>query len=416
MKNLKKLLIKKLLYGGYGLAEAEDKAYMVDYALPGELVEADVYREKKDHSFARTVKVLIPSLSRRDAPCPYYGTCGGCQLQHLKYNEQLKLKEEILLETLSRIGKVHVKSLEPTLHGGEFGYRIRVQFKVSGGRLGFFERRSHNLVDVESCLLVHPSINGLIPSLRELSKRLKSLKEIHVFYSPHEKEFILKLFPEDIPPKEKLKKSMENLLTSNIVGVGVYHRGKAYSLGRDLTFVKVGLYRYRVSIDSFLQVNYLLWDSFVEEAVPKSDFERVLELHCGVGFFSLFLANRSRFLVSYDSNRSAIRDAEYNAKMNSLGNISFEHGDGFEALRRHAGDVIDLLFLDPPRSGLSEGEAKLILQNKPKEIVYVSCEPTTLARDLKTLLTGGYYLASLRMVDNFPNTYHIEAIAHIRMG
>ena len=414
MKVLKNLYIKKLLYGGYGLAQAEGKSLMVEYSLPGEMVEAEVYKEKKDYALARASRIILPSSVRRDAPCPYYGRCGGCQLQHMQYQNQIRAKEEMLLETLERIGKIKLNGVEPTLHSEEFGYRVRVQFKVQENKLGFFERRSHNIVEIDHCLLLHPSLNHLIPSLKEMVKKIKA-NEVHVVYSPHEDEFLVKLVVEDLPQKEKIERLMETILPKKVVGVGVYKEGKVYSLGRDFTFVKVGKYRYRVSIDSFLQANYLLWDRFVQHATPEGRFERGLELHCGIGFFSLPLAQRCHFLMAYDKNRSAIRDAEYNAKMNAVSNVSFDYTSGLEALKRHASEVIDLVFLDPPRSGLSEGEANLIVKNRPRELVYVSCEPTTLARDLKVFIKGGYKLLSLRMIDNFPNTYHIEAIAHLRL-
>ncbi len=409
------LYIKKLVYGGYGLAQKEGKSVLVDYALPGEIVEVQTLQEKRDYILAKTKRVILQSSTRREAPCPYFGICGGCQLQHMEYPAQVRSKEDILLETLNRIGKLELKSLEPSLFSEEFGYRVKVQFKVSGEKLGFFERRSHNIVEIKECLVAHPAINDLIPSLKELAKKVDGLKEIHVFYSPNEGEFLIKLLSEKSFPKEKLKKLIDNLLPKRVVGVGVYIENRLYSLGRDFTFVKVGSYKYRMSMDSFIQVNHFLWEAFVNFAVPKERYNHVLELHCGIGFFSFFLAERSNFVLAYDVNRSAIRDAEYNAKINSVGNVSFQHESGLEALKKHAGEPIDLLFLDPPRSGLSEGEAKLVLKNKPKEIVYVSCEPTTLARDLKVLVKGGYNLLGVRMVDNFPNTYHIEAIANLKM-
>ncbi len=409
------LYIKKLVYGGYGLAQKEGKSILVDYALPGEIVEVQTLQEKRDYLLAKAKRVVLQSSTRREPPCPYFGVCGGCQIQHMEYTAQIKAKEDILLETLNRIGKLELKSLEPSLFSSEFGYRVKVQFKVSEGKLGFFERRSHNIVEIKECLVVHPAINYLVSSLKELAKNVYGLKEIHVFYSPHEGEFLIKLLSENPLPKEKLRKLTDSVLPKRVVGVGLYKEHRLYSLGRDFTFVKVGPYRYRVSMDSFVQVNHFLWEAFVNFAVPKERYNHVLELHCGIGFFSFFLAERSNFVLSYDTNRSAIRDAEYNAKINSVSNVSFQHESGLEALKRHAGDPIDLLFLDPPRSGLSEGEAKLILKNKPKELVYVSCEPTTLARDLKILVKGGYKLINVRMVDNFPNTYHIEAIAYMKI-
>lgn len=415
MSSLHKAHIKKLIYGGYGLSQLKDKTLMVEYALPGEEVEIDIIQEKRDYAIGRAIKVLEASQDRRDAPCPYYGTCGGCQLQHMDYKAQIKAKEEILLETLERIGKLQIDKLEKSLYGEEFGYRIKAQFKVVQERIGFYERRSHNLVEIEECLLLHPSINQLIPSLREFVKRLKSLQEIEVIYSPTEDEFLLKAISTEEIPKEKLRKVAETSLPKKVVGVGLYKESKLYHIGRDFVFVKIGPYLYRLSMDSFIQVNYKLWEKFIEFAIPKSSYDKVLELHCGIGFFTLPLAKRSFFVNAYDSNGRAIRDAEYNAKINSIGNVSFMQEKGSIALRKHAGDIFDLIFLDPPRSGLSEGEAQLILKNKPKSIAYVSCEPTTLARDLKVLIKGSYKLSTLCMVDNFSNTYHIEAIAHLEV-
>ncbi len=412
MNILKNISIEKLIYGGYGLAKYGGKTLMIEYGLPQEVVDVEVLQEKKNYIIGRVRKVLKASEARRDAPCPYYEICGGCQLQHMEYAEQLRAKEDILLETLERIGKIKVNKIEKSLFAEEFGYRIKAQFKANDGLLGFYERRSHNIVNIDKCLLLHPSINELIPSLKELSKKLRVIEEIEAIYSPTEGEFLLRLFSQEEIGKEKLRKIMENYLPKAVVGVGVYKDRKLYSLGRDFLFLQIGPYTYRLSMDSFIQVNYMLWERFIESAMPEEKVEKALELHCGIGFFSLFLAKKSDFLLAYDSNGRAIKDAEYNAKVNSVSNITFGNERSSIALKRHAGEVIDLIFLDPPRSGLSEGEAQLILQNKPKHIIYVSCEPTTFARDLKVLAKGGYTLESLRMVDNFPNTYHIEAIAH----
>ncbi len=416
MKFLQNVYIEKLIYGGYGLAKVDGKSLMVDYVLPGEKVDVEVIREKKDYLVGKVKRVLLSSPGRRDAPCPYYGSCGGCQLQHMDYNLQVRAKEEILLETLERIGKIKVNSLLPSIYSEEFAYRIKAQFKVVDNSLGFFERQSHKLVEIEQCLLLHPFINQLIPALKEFIRKLDGIREVHVLCSPKEGEVLIKLLTEEVPNKEKLRKLMENFLPKYVVGVGVYKGDeRVYHLGRDFTLINVGPFRYRVSMDSFVQINYRLWEKFIEGAVPNERFDRVLELHCGIGFFSLFLAQRSGFVMAYDSNRSAIKDAEYNAKINSVSNVSFGHEKSLEALKKHAGDIIDLIFLDPPRSGLSEGEAHLILKNKPRYVIYVSCEPTTLARDLKVLVKGGYKVAGLRMVDNFPNTYHIEAIAYLSL-
>jgi 23S rRNA (uracil1939-C5)-methyltransferase len=300
----------------------------------------------------------------------------------------------------------------------EFGYRTRVQFKIREGRLGFFAWGSGELVPIEECLLAHPRINQLIPSLKETARLVKELQEIHVFYSPHEDEFLLKLITISPMETQKLRKLKEHILPKEVVGLGNYTLlgGKFIKravVGREWTFVRSGRFILRVSNDSFFQVNHTLYEDFPKLVAEGERVKRVLELHSGVGFFSFWLSEHCEFLFGSDANQSAIKDAIYNAKLNQVSNVSFAHERAADTLKNYAGEVIDLLVLDPPREGLSEGEAKLIVQNKPKRIIYISCNPTTLARDLKVLVSGGYKIEGVHLVDNFPQTYHIESVVKL---
>ncbi len=420
MSETKELYVKKIVYGGYGLSEVGGKKVFVRYAVPKEVVKARILKEKKDYTEATVEEVILPSSDRREAPCRYYTHCGGCQLQHMNYDVQLRSKVEILCEALERIGNIKdLPDVDLIPSKDEFNYRIKAQFKVGGGSVGFFAWASHELVSVDKCLLMHSSINELIPSLRELSKKFESLREVHVFYSPTEDEFLIKLISSSELEKEKVKKHYENMLPKKVAGVGVYTELssgplKRYALGREFTFIKVGDFTYRVSMDSFFQVNYTLWEGLLGEVV-QGPFERALELHCGAGFFSLPLSKQVGYLLAGDANRTAVKDAEYSARINGVGNVSFHTEHSVHTLKRYASEVIDFLLVDPPRGGLSDGEAKIILQNKPRSITYVSCNPTTLARDLKALLKGGYRITSVKLVDNFPQTYHVESIVKLEV-
>jgi len=413
------LFVQKLVYGGYGLGEAKGKKFFIRYAAPKELVEVEILREKKDYTEAVVKTVKIGSQWRRTPPCKYYTHCGGCQLQHIEYQEQLRAKGDILLESLERIGKIELNSINRVLGSkGEFGYRTRVQFKIREGHLGFFAWGSGELVPIEECLLAHPRINQLIPSLKETARLVKELQEVHVFYSPQEDEFLLKLITISPMETQKLRKLKEHILPKEVVGVGNYTLlgGKPIKrtvVGREFTFVRSGRFVLRVSNDSFFQVNHTLYEDFPKLVAEGERVKRVLELHSGVGFFSFWLSETCEFLFGSDANQSAIKDAIYNAKLNQVSNVSFAHEKAIDTLKNHAGEVIDLLVLDPPREGLSEGEAKLIVQNKPKSIIYISCNPTTLARDLKVLTSGGYKIEGVHLVDNFPQTYHIESVVKL---
>jgi 23S rRNA (uracil1939-C5)-methyltransferase len=412
------LVVQKLVYGGYGVGEVKGRKFLVRYAAPKELVEVDVLRETRIYTEAVVKRVKIEGEGRRVPPCRYYMQCGGCQWQHIEYERQLTTKADILLDTFERIGKIKLSSVSGILASKEeFGYRTRVQFKVREGRLGFFAWKSKDLVPVEECLLVHPRINQLIPSLKEVIKAVGGLQEIHVLYSPYEDEYLLKLVGTSAV---KLKDIKESFLPPEVINVASYVSSdgklmKTSSVGREFTFFRSGKFLLRVSSDSFFQVNYTLYEDFPKLVAEGERVKRVLQLHCGVGLFSLWLAENCDFLFGSDANQSAVKDAIYNAKLNQISNVSFAHGKAIHILKSHMGEVIDLLVLDPPKEGLSKLDKNFISQNKPERIIYKSSEPTTLARDLQTLTTLGYTIESVHLVDELPQTFHISAVVKLRL-
>lgn len=414
------LLIEKPLYGGLFLARDRGRIYMVRYTIPGELVLVQPVKVKKDHTEAVPVEIKVPSEWRQEAPCPYYGKCGGCQYQHLKYEFQLKMKKMILEESLSRIGKIK-RFPEPEIipSGDEWGYRIRVQFKGRRGKVGFFRWGEHEMVDVDYCLVVHPKINDLIPALRKISLQLEAQCEFHVTYSPTEDRFLLLL----VTPTEidrELLRSFKNSLPEEVVGLGNFLRvGQSLTarnwIGREHIYIDAGGFRFRISGGSFFQVNWTLWENLMDAVTEGADFRKAVELYCGVGFFTMKLASRGNFVEASDGNPYAINDAKYSAKVNGIENALFIKSSAFRHLKMRGGDVIDLLVLDPPRSGLSSQERDLLIKNKPQRIVYVSCNPATLSRDLADLIKGGYEIKRLKLIDNFPQTYHVETIAFLEV-
>lgn len=416
-----RLSIEKLVYGGYGLAREAGRVVFVRYAAPKELVDVRILEEKRDFAEAVVSNVVISSPVRRDPFCPYYGECGGCQLQHIDYPAQVSVKEEVLLETLKRIGRIDRVNLLDAIHSGqETGYRIRVQLKVREGRVGFFRWNSREVVDINGCPLAHPRINELMPGLKELAKHVPELQEAHILYSPTEDEFLVKLVTPTEVDRDLVSRLKDDLLPKEVVGIGNYSRlrlllNKRYWIGRDHTYIKVGKWTFRVSADSFFQVNHTLWEKFIEAVSEDVSFRKALDLHCGVGFFTIPLSERGNFIEGADSNPSAVSDAEYTARINGRDNVVFIRSDAYRFLKGRAGEVVDLVILDPPRGGLEEGEAKILVKNRPERVIYVSCNPSTLARDLKFMLKNGYTLEGIKLVDMFPQTYHIESISYLRV-
>ena len=420
-ENLIRLNIEKLVYGGYGLAKYKSKVILVRYAAPREIVDAEVLEEKRDYAEALTKRVVLSSNVRRDVPCPHYGMCGGCQLQHIDYTAQIESKEDILGETLSRIGKIKDPNLMDSICSGqEFGYRVRVQFKVKNGRVGFFRWNEREVVDVDYCPVAHPRINDLIAPLKECAKHVRELQEIHVTYSPYEDKFLVKFITPTEIDRNFLASLREDYLPDDVVGVGDYSRlrtilNRRYWIGKEYLFFRVGKWTYRVGADSFFQVNHTLWESFIEAVISGVSYRKALELYCGVGFFTIPLSEKGNFIEGSDSSGHAIDDAEYNAKVNGRDNVVFVKSDAYRHLKSRGGEVLDLVVLDPPRSGLDGNEIDLLVRNKPERIIYVSCNPSTLARDLKILIRNGYHLEGVRLIDMFPQTYHIESVSYLRV-
>jgi len=417
-----RLNIEKLVYGGYGLARQGSRVFLVRYAAPRELVKAEILEEKRDYSYAQVKETLIPSDVRREPPCPYYGICGGCQIQHIEYSAQVDSKISILLETLERIGHVRdVNFLGSLRSEQEFGYRIRVQLKVRNGHIGFFRIGEREVVDIEECPVLHRRINSLIGPLRECTRHIRELQEIHITYSPSEDRFLVKFVTPTEISRDFLAALKEDCLPPEVVGVGDYSKlrtlmNRRYWIGQEHLYIRVGRWNYRVSADSFFQVNYTLWERFIEAVVSGVSFRKALDVHCGVGFFTLPLSEKGNFIEGSDTSSSAINDASYNAKLNERDNVLFIKADAYRHLKSRGGEVLDLVVLDPPRSGLESGEIDLLTSNRPERITYISCNPTTLARDLKQILSrGGYVLEGVKLVDMFPQTYHVESIAYLRI-
>jgi len=414
------LFIEKPVYGGYGLAREGGRVYLVRYTAPGEFLRAAVIKEKKDHREAIPLEVKIPSEGRREPPCPYFGKCGGCHYQHLDYDLQVRIKEMILEESLGRLGKIReIPGIESIRSPEEFGYRIRVQFKGQGDRLGFFRWGENELVPIDHCPITHPKINDLIPSLRSLSAELNFPCELHLTFSPYDGKYLLVVVTPTEIDRAVLESLRENL-PEDVVGIGNYLRvGRSLTMrkwiGREYLLFEVKGKKFRVSGGSFFQVNHTLWEGFIDTVCDDVKFRKGVELYSGVGFFSLFLAERGNFLEASDSNPSAVNDAQYNTKINGVENLIFIKSDAHRHLKMRGGEVLDLLVVDPPRSGLTQKERELILKNKPERVVYVSCNPATLARDLGDLIRGGYRLKRIVMVDNFPQTYHIESVSFLEV-
>jgi 23S rRNA (uracil1939-C5)-methyltransferase len=423
LKSLFALEIEKMVYGGRGMGRRDGKVIFVPFTAPGELVQAEITKDRKEFAEADLRAVERPSPLRIEPFCRHYGECGGCHYQHIPYPEQLKVKEALVRECLHKTGEKSGCEFPPIVPSPrDRGYRIRAQFKGGGAgetrALGFYAGSSHRLVPVAQCPLLHPKVNEIY---RELERRCGEygIEAVKIQVSPDEERGVVTLEAKAGGDRKKAEK-----LARGIPGVkGVILKGK-----RDGVFGDTDLFwewsgipgsralRVRARGDSFSQVNPFQNRNLMQKIVEWADLagnERVLDLYCGSGNFSLPLAQRAKRVWGIDSDEQAITYARQNAAANGLENCRFRAAStnpGIKRVREET-DAVDLAVLDPPRAGARDLAALVSLN--PRKILYVSCEPPIMARDLDLLGSLGYRPVRLQALDMFPHTYHVEVLAEL---
>lgn len=378
--------IERILPGGMGLAHAAGRTLLVALAAPGDLVRARIESVRGRVAFASIVEVLEPSPVRVEPPCPYFGRCGGCDFQQMDYRAQLESKVEIIRDCLRRIARIEPGEIPITPSPLEWRYRARAQWQHDDARhrIGYYERGSHRVCDVAECPVLVPELQSTLSGLRE------------------------QMSEGSLPPR-----SEDFQAVAGDEGVSL---SPTLSGEEPLEASRVILeHRYRFSAEGFFQINQSLLPSLVAHALDDARGGTAIDLYCGVGLFTLPLARRFNQVIGVEGNPSAAAYARRNLLNAELRNSQVEcAGVGTwlnENAHHHA--PVDLVLLDPPRTGLEEGAAQGILALRPRRITYVSCDPATLARDLREIVAGGYTPESLAAFDMFPQTHHVETVVRL---
>ncbi|MCJ7602449.1 MAG: 23S rRNA (uracil(1939)-C(5))-methyltransferase RlmD [Desulfobulbaceae bacterium] len=433
--------IEKLVIGGSGLGHLPDgKVVLVPYVLPGEEVNVRPISKKKNYVEARVVKILQPSVERVNPPCPYFPQCGGCDFQHIRSEKQTDLKNRILLEQLERSGlKQDSRSfLLPPLPSPEaFHYRQRIRLHVGkDGELGFHRNQSHEVKPISACLLARPQLNDVLDYLINKStfdKVAALTTSVELLLSPAE-ELVVILMHMSRRPRPAERKVLEELAagSSNIKNVVVAATGSAIAdvfPGNKAGDEQPLLYfshalpdgdsiRMTIEPGGFCQVNSDQNDNLVALVIEWAKLDlrhKVLDLFCGMGNFSLPLARQVRSVIGMDLQRSAIRSAKRNAEINDIMNCTFSQNSAVAGTKSLAatGGKFDIALLDPPRQGCAE-VIPYLSETGVAQIIYISCDPATLCRDLLLLEGEGYEVEKMKMVDMFPQTHHLETIVSLR--
>jgi 23S rRNA (uracil1939-C5)-methyltransferase len=421
-----KIKIEKLVYGGKGLGRLNGRAIFVPQVAPGDVVIVEETSRKSGYSEAEVVRYLEKSKYRTTPRCPYFGKCGGCDWQHIDYESQVRFKRDILEENLQKIGKIKRPNIEEVIPSSSpWYYRNRAQLKVKNGKVGFFAKGSHNVVDIDKCYLLKEDIHDVMPKLKELLKELPSEPSDFHIYSSSKGEVLLKIVYSGRFKRINLTlERVREVLNLNVVGFGVYKTGgdgypeRIKFFGRDFTYEVIDKFKFRVSADSFFQVNRFQVGNLinrVSKAAMEQQYMLAGDLYCGVGTLTIPVGRYVHRAFGIEASFSAVSDALYNKDINGLRNITFYCRQTEEALSIVRDYNPDLVIVDPPRSGLNQKVVRELSQiPRLRKIVYVSCNPSTLARDIALFHQLGIDMEKVKLIDMFPQTYHIEAIAYLR--
>jgi 23S rRNA (uracil1939-C5)-methyltransferase len=409
--------IDSMAFKGYGVTRIDGKVLFVPYAVTGDRAWVEVTGQKKKYSTGRLIQLIEPSPRRVNPPCPYFGSCGGCQWQHIDYPIQVELKKEILVDTLKRLGRLkQIPSIGVVPSPKPYEYRIRIQLKVRDKAVGYYREGSHQIVDIDHCPISHPLVNRIIRKLRSELAALQPIKEVEINVSPEEGNGMILIHPHS--NERRFQPFAKELLQSESIlrGIAIAGSGKSTFWGDPLNFRipshQDGNLRFRISPGSFSQVNLEQNQALIQIVLQFSETnkeESVLDLYAGVGNLSLPLAPGAKEVLGIENNTMAVKDAQFNVERNGIQNCHFIQGRVEHVLSDWKRETPQLIVLDPPRAG-----CKTILDQvvrlKPQKIIYVSCEPTTFARDLRLFLERGYSLQRLSLIDMFPQTYHMEVV------
>ena len=420
------LEIEKLVYGGKGLGRFQGRTFFIPFTVPGDIVEIEETVRKSGYSEGKIKKIIKEGKTRIKPKCPHFGRCGGCDWQHINYEAQVEAKRAILEENLQKIGRIKKPNIDEVIPSpNPWHYRNRAQFKVKNGKVGFFAKGTHEVVDIERCDILKEDISNSIKGLKKLAQILPTEpNEFHI-YSSNGNEVILKIvYHGKFKRIEFSLDDIKEILNVNLVGFGIYKQGESgyperiKFFGKDFTYEKVDKFKFRVSADSFFQVNRFQVENLIKKVSKGAmEYQYLLaaDLYCGVGTLTIPVGRYVHKAFGIEASFSAISDALYNKDINGLRNISFfcrETEEGIEIIKENNPDLI---VIDPPRSGLSQRIIREISSlPRLKRIIYVSCNPATLARDIALFYQHGIHMEKSKLIDMFPQTYHIETIAFLR--
>ncbi|RCX17459.1 23S rRNA m(5)U-1939 methyltransferase [Anaerobacterium chartisolvens] len=439
--------ITGMSHEGQGVGRIDNFTVFVDRALQGEVAEVKIIKVNKSYGIGKLINIQTASPERIEPFCVHSARCGGCSLQHMSYEAQLKFKTNVVKESLKRLGRLEDIMVRDTIgmQDNGTGYRNKAQYPVGmagdGVSMGFYASRSHDIIDGNLCGIQHPYSDRVRECVRKfmVDSGVRGYDEgtgnglirhivTRIGYRTDEVMAVIVINGERLPARDKLiqmlisempqvKSIYLNINTANTNIIFGNRSMKIY--GKDTITDYIGKFRFEISPLSFFQVNPVQTEVLYSKALEYSGLtgsETVFDLYCGIGTISLFLSQRAKRVYGVEVVEAAIVDARLNAKINEVDNVEFIAGEAEKVIPHmyREGIRADVVVIDPPRKGCDEVLLKTLVDMEPKRIVYVSCNPATLARDVRYLADNGYRAEEVQPVDMFPWTGHVECVVRIQ--
>lgn len=397
---------------GAGVCKVKGITVFVPKTLVGEKIRFRITEIKKNYARGKLIEIISPSPDRTESLCPYYEECGGCDLRHQSDNKNLEFKRQKVQTAVSKIGKINIKveNIIPSFKNEN--YRNKASFKVEEDRIGFYGSGTYQLVDINYCRLLEEEINNTLSVIRKYLKENKNdIKEVTIKHGNAMNELLIDIYStnkKDAKIKDYLVSNVVNLKTLVFNGKIVYGNGYISQISNGLMF--------NCSADSFFQVNGVTAEKLYETAIKEAKLSKndvVLDLYSGTGTISSIVSSHVKKVIGIEIEEDAVLDANCNIRINNISNVKFICGDAAKEISKIK-EQIDVIFVDPPRKGINRDAIAIMKKISPRKIIYISCNPVTMARDL-SYLSNMYDVKKIIPVDMFPKTNHVECVCVLKL-
>lgn len=403
--------IQGISHQGEGVGRVDGQVVFIPFALPGEEVEIEIKENRKSYARAVMTEIISASPDRIDPPCPHYFTCGGCAYQHVRYEKEIEYKRQIVIDSLLRIGKIDTEVQPVAAMEDPWGYRNKVTWHIGsdhhGKVLGYYAAGTHRVIPITKCLLLPEKIQRISEFLSGVVKSIGTGRNAAITIRKSSLDDTIMLVFHECSLDKKLLKRLSGMADSIYTAS---REGFKHLYGLEKLNEKAGEVLFQLSPGAFFQVNPVQAEKLihlVRKSLEHGDWENLLDAYCGVGTFTLNIADMGQKIIGVEDYPQAIDDAQNNAALNNIKNCEFITGAS-EKVLPELNTRFDAVVVDPPRAGLKPVVVETLIKTRPLQITYVSCNPATLARDLKGFVEAGYNVHQVKPVDMFPRTSHCE--------